>query len=258
MAGGLEVLLAAADRNMEAAWTGVLSAGPNPGRVHEDGVTMLSSGMPVPLFNPAFVVEAVDAEAVVAQVISHYGELDSPFTLYCRDEVNPGLADAGLAAGLVEFWQPPLMVLDPIPGPPPVPDGLNVVVVDGGNVGDSCVVLGAGFGVPVQIAEMLFGHTLLGQDNFTSFLAYADGQPVAASAVFVTDDIAGVYNVATVPDHRGKGYGAALTWAAADHGRGQGCTASILQASGDGEPVYARMGYATPTRYRQLQGPPTS
>ena len=44
-----------------------------------------------------------------------------------------------------------------------------------------------------------------------------------------------------------------MTWAAAIAGRADGASRSVLQASEMGEPVYARMGYQTPVRYRQFE-----
>ncbi|MDQ1403074.1 MAG: hypothetical protein QOG03_1390 [Actinomycetota bacterium] len=254
--GGIGDVLAAADRNMVAAWTAVLAVGPKPAVTAEGDLNLLSSGIPVPLFNPAFLNGAADPASVVAQVIAHYGGLDSPFVLYFRDEVSPGVAEAGLDAGLVEHWQPPLMVMDPIPEAPAPPSELAIVTVGSDQIEPYCQVLGAGFGMPVEIALMMFGPSLHAVDGFSSVVGFVDDVPVATASVFLRHGVAGVYNVATAPDRRGKGYGAALTWAAARAGAHGGATCSILQASSAGEPVYTRMGFATPTRYRQLEGPP--
>jgi N-acetylglutamate synthase len=70
-----------------------------------------------------------------------------------------------------------------------------------------------------------------------------DNVPVSTALVAVTGSTAGVYNVATPPEHRRLGYGEALTWAAVAEGRRLGCDHSVLQASPMGAPVYHRMGY---------------
>jgi GNAT superfamily N-acetyltransferase len=253
----MDDVLAEADRNMREAWERIIARSPRPGRGELGGVLALSSGIDAGLFNPAHVVgEVGDAAATVDAVQAHYAGLGVAYSLVFRDAVAPGLSDACVAAGLVEHWQMPLMVLDPIPddAAPPVA-GLEVrAVTDESDVEPYGDVLSAGFGMPRPLAAAVMGASLLLETpGFTGFLGVLDGQPVAASGVFVTGDVAGVYNVATVERARGRGVGAAITWAAALAGRDAGATRSILQASPMGEPVYTRMGYATPARYRQFE-----
>jgi GNAT superfamily N-acetyltransferase len=145
------------------------------------------------------------------------------------------------------------MVLDPIPEAPPPPNGLEVRVVDRDTLVTYGEVLAVGFGMPAELAHLVIGPPTLEVAGFTALLGFLDGTPVATSGLFLSDGLAGVYNVATLPDHRGKGLGAALTWAAARAGADAGAGASVLQASHMGEPVYTRMGYATPARLRQME-----
>ena len=259
--GDLDDVLADADRNMVEAWEGLIANTPRPGRTELDGVLALSSGLPVPLFNPAYVTGAItDPAATVEAITAHYGGLGLPHCLVFREAVAPGLAEACTAAGMVEHWQPPLMLLDPIPEAPstPAPDGLDVRAVDAASVDAYVDVIAAGFEMPRDLAAMALGEALLLESpGFTGFLATLDGEPVATSGLFLTGTTAGVYNVATVPAARGRGIGAAVTWSAALAGRAAGAPRSILQASEAGEPVYTRMGYATPARYRQFEPAPT-
>lgn len=252
-------VLREADENLVTAFERIIELSPQPGRREADGLLSLSSGIPLGLFNPTYVVgEVADPDAAIAAVTEHYASLASPFAVVFRDEVAPGLTDACVRAGLVEHWRMPLMVLDPIPTGVPdgaTVDGLEVSAVDRTTADAYVDVLAAGFGMPLELATALMGEQLLLESpGFTGYLGLLDGEPVAASGVFVSGEIAGVYNVATRPEARGRGIGAALTWAAALGGRDAGATRSILQASEMGEPVYTRMGYATPARYRQFEG----
>ena len=251
-------LFADADRNMLTAWQRIIDLSPRPGRAELDGVVALSSGIPMALFNPVYVTgEVRDPSGVVQAVVAHYAALGSDYAVVFRDEAAPGLAAACTAAGLIEHWQMPLMVLDPVPASPAGAhvDGLVVTAVDEATVAAYVEVLAAGFGMPLDLAASLFGAPLLLESpGFTGFLGTLHGEPVATSGVYVTGDTAGVYNVAPIEAARGRGVGAALTWASALAGREAGAARSILQASEMGEPVYARMGYATPARYRQFEG----
>ena len=248
-----------ADENMVAAWERIIALAPRPGRREADGLLSFSSGIPMALFNPTYVVgEVADPAAAVDAVAAHYAGLGSPYAVVFRDEVAPGLADVCATLGMVEHWRMPLMVLDPIPdGRPSGADvtGLDVRAIDDTTVDAYVDVVAAGFGMPHDIAAQLMGEQLLLRTpGFTGFLGRLDGEPVATSGLYVTGSIAGVYNVATLPEARGQGVGAAVTWAAALAGRDAGATWSVLQASEAGEPVYTRMGYATPARYRQFEG----
>lgn len=250
--------LAAADRNMLELWTG-LCACAGGAREDGDGLRMLASGIPAGMFNPAFVTGSIgDHAAAISTVRAFAEERGVPFAIYFRDATAPGFADACTAAGLVEHWRPPLMVLDPIPpSDPGPPEGLTIEVVAEANYDDYLAALCAGFGIPAEVVAPVLHGEMLAIDGFTGLLGRTpDGTPVAASGVFVHGTTAGVYNVATHPEHRRRGYGEALTAAAARLGADAGCTHSILQASEAGEPVYRRMGYATPDRYRQFE--PTS
>ena len=245
----LEDVLAAADRNMRAVWTAVLGNGPVPGRVEDDGLLLLSSGIPVAMFNPAYATAPLtDPGGAVARIVEHYSKLGSPFALTFRDSVSPGLSDACQEAGLIEHWQAPLMVLDRVSAPPPPPPGLVIEHLSEASVDGYAAVLAAGFDAPRGIVDLLFGKSLLRIDGLTGYLGTIDGEPVSTAASYAAEGLVGVYNVATVPAHRGKGAGAALTWEAACAGP----PPAILQASGDGEPVYTRMGFETPARYRQF------
>ncbi len=249
-----EDVLALADRNMVECWT-QLTEKAGGEKTETDELLLLSTGLPIAMFNVAFVIgDSNDHDQTIAAVRAHYRALDLPFALYFRDATAPGLAHVCSAAGLVEHWQPPLMVLDPIPPTDsPAPDGLTIEVVDAPAYDDYLDTLSAGFGIPADLVAPVLGPGLLEIADFTALIGRVDGAPVATAATCVTGSTAGVYNIATHPDHRRRGYGVALTAAAARCGADAGCTHATLQASEAGEPVYRAMGYATPDHYRQFE-----
>ena len=249
-------VLAAADANMRETWRTVTQAGPSPSAVERDSALLLASGLPVGLFNPAFVSAAVDdGDALVAEIVEHYRALGLPFILYFRDEHDRDhrLYDAATSAGLIEHYRPPLMVMDPIVDAPALPNGVEIVPVDESNLDDSLRVLAEAFGMPIELGRAAFPPSLLAVDSLIPLLALVDGEPASTAAASITGDVGGVYNVATLPGFRGRGVGAAATWAAVAAGAAAGATRSVLQASEAGRPVYERMGFATPDRYRQLE-----
>jgi GNAT superfamily N-acetyltransferase len=77
----------------------------------------------------------------------------------------------------------------------------------------------------------------------SNYVAYLDGQPAAAVVILPVDGDASVWDVATMPDARGRGLCARLMHRALWDAREGGCDFSSLQATKLGEPVYARLGY---------------
>ena len=104
-----------------------------------------------------------------------------------------------------------------------------------------------GYGFPPAWAPAfadLFGG-LDDHDAYRGYVAFADGRPVATSTVLITGDIAGLYDVAVLPEARGRGIGAAVTLAPFREAREEGCRLAILHASPLGRPVYERLGFRT-------------
>jgi predicted GNAT family acetyltransferase len=90
----------------------------------------------------------------------------------------------------------------------------------------------------------------------TFYAGYVDNRPVSASIGFINEGSLSVFNVATIEDHRGKGYGAAMTMKAVIDGRDRGCVVAFLQSSEMGYTVYARLGFETIFTYDLWGLPP--
>ncbi len=89
-----------------------------------------------------------------------------------------------------------------------------------------------------------------------NWIANLDGEPVAAAALFVGADVAGIYNVCTVPEARGRGIGAAVTGVALDAAVAQGLDLAVLGASDMGYSVYRRLGFREISRLRSYGAAP--
>jgi GNAT superfamily N-acetyltransferase len=91
----------------------------------------------------------------------------------------------------------------------------------------------------------LFDERLLG-GIVRVWVGSVDGRPVAGSAAINSRGLIAVEYVATLPDARGRGYGAALTATAA---LSQAELPSALIASDDGRGVYERLGFLAVSRF---------
>jgi ribosomal protein S18 acetylase RimI-like enzyme len=80
--------------------------------------------------------------------------------------------------------------------------------------------------------------------QWVRWVAFLGDRPVASSGLMLGGGVAGVYNVATSPDVRRRGLGAALTAIAVAEGRDRGYEVAVLGASKLGYGVYERMGFS--------------
>lgn len=74
------------------------------------------------------------------------------------------------------------------------------------------------------------------------YVGYVDGRAVATSCLFLTE-VAGIFDIATHPEYRKKGYGSALFHAVLQRAKREGFRRALLQASPDGLNIYKRFGF---------------
>jgi ribosomal protein S18 acetylase RimI-like enzyme len=147
------------------------------------------------------------------------------------------LAPHGFKRGHDEPW----MERPASPVDDAVPATLRIVrVSDEGTLREFERVSAVGFGVPVPEPFTWHAPPLLHEPRFRMLLGYEGDRAVSASIGFAEAGVVGIYGVATIPDARGRGYGAALTrhTLLADPSR-----PAILQPSVLAEPMYARLGF---------------
>lgn len=75
------------------------------------------------------------------------------------------------------------------------------------------------------------------------FVGTVAGDVVASSGLMLFGGVAGIHNVATIPDRRRRGFGTAMTRAAIRYGRDRGYRVAVLGTSPMGRPGYERMGF---------------
>jgi GNAT superfamily N-acetyltransferase len=105
----------------------------------------------------------------------------------------------------------------------------------------------AGSAMPESVRDFTLNlhakHSFISTPSVHFYLGSFKGKPVATSLLFLSGGVAGIYNVATLPEARGRGYGTVLTVAPLLDARKMGYRIGILQSSAMGRNVYRRLGF---------------
>jgi ribosomal protein S18 acetylase RimI-like enzyme len=104
-------------------------------------------------------------------------------------------------------------------------------------------VAAAGFEIPPQVLLQLMTPEVLATPGVRCYLGEAGGQPVTTGLGVKLGSSVAIFNIATPPEHRRRGYGAAGTARAVADGLAAGARWSALQSSPDGYKVYERLGF---------------
>lgn len=241
-------------------------------------VRAVYAGVASDTFNKAFGYQGgVPLADTVAAVRSFFGRHDAPYTWWLGplsgagdgagqgDDIPAALATHGFAVGEVETGMYLPLVDAALDVAAPVP-GLDIRPVrDAAGVAAFATMLAANWNPPDGEVLRFYRRaaTALCAPGCTATLlvAYLDGQPAAVAEVYRTAsgcstagdaahlDVAGLYNVCTREAFRRRGLGTAVTRAALWHARQTGCRHGVLQASGDGYRVYARLGFRDVGRF---------
>ncbi len=110
-----------------------------------------------------------------------------------------------------------------------------------------CHTLAAARGFPDVVERpLLDGYAVAGLDPdlpLRHFLARRGGNAVATSSLFLGAGVAGIHNLATVPEARRQGIGAAVTLRPLQLATAMGYRAGTVQSSEMGEGMYRRVGF---------------
>src|SRR4051794_40575169 len=246
------------DANLVEAWRTILNAFGGADVEEDDDLLLASTEQPLAFFNPVFLKRpftAEEASGVLDRVRHFYAQRHIPFLMWVRKDTQAPLLAAAEAVGLAANDGPPAMVMDPVGEAAPTPPELEIVMVDSpGLLGPTADVVAAAFGLPVDICHRVMSPRLIELPEVAVFTGLIAGHPVSTATLVLTDAVAGVYNVGTADPNRGRGYGAALTWAAVGEGARRGGKIAALQSSPLGRPVYEHMGFRHLGDYVHLVG----
>lgn len=198
------------------------------------------------LLAPLFTEDADDVMAALNDFYAFSGGDTSGAAFLFSPWPTPDLRPHGWS--LVEYQ--PLM-LRPVGGvAPSSPPGLRIEEVrDAESLRAFEDAIVRGFPIPElegQAPGGAFSPDILSDDRQRLWVGWEGDHPVSAAATFVDAGINNVNLVATVPEARQRGYGAALTWRAT---LADPALPALLIATDEGRPVYERIGYLSLFRF---------
>jgi len=225
-----------------------------------DGIRFCYSGLRWRVLNGAVLASLPESSAGerIADTLAWFGKRSVPW----RWIVGPRSAPHDLGHRLVEAGMRaasdhPGMVLrlDRMRDEPPELRGLDVhEVLDEADFGGWADVQRDTWGLSAESdGAWRRAHLRLGFGTdlpLRNYVALLDGRPVGGAAVFLAEGVAGIYNVAVIPEARGKGIGREVTLAGLRDARELGFSLSTLGSSDLGLPVYLRIGYEEVCRIR--------
>jgi N-acetylglutamate synthase len=202
------------------------------------------TGVPVPTLNGVWATrddtppEDIEAglEAVAASGLPH-----------CL-EARPGARSAAKAIserrGLVAEPDIPLMAaVGPVEGPRP--DGLVFRQLQPAEASLHCEVAGPAFGAAPDMLAELITPAVLELPEVRGYVGEVRGDAVVTAMSVTLEDAVGIFNVATLPPYRRRGYGAAATARALNDGLKARASWGWLQSTEAGYGVYQRLGFTT-------------
>ncbi|MBK5292761.1 MAG: GNAT family N-acetyltransferase [Acidobacteriia bacterium] len=219
------------------------------------GLIMISSGVDYPVFNAVLLTgpfreSILELESSLRDAASFYAARALGWSFWiCHELFPPALLPHVRTllsrARLREIAHHQGMYCDAIlPPRRPLPRLATRRVADPLTRMDFCQVVSDVFGVPDVVSTKVYGEQAFWDGTYVAWVGYCKGKPVATVATDAASDAIGVYSVATVPKHRGKGFAEAIT----RHGlleaqRASGLQRTILQSTPAGLALYQNMGY---------------
>jgi len=237
----------------------LLASSRAPGEVRETaGVTIASAGVTFQMFNAAFlsapVVGERDLDSRIATAKVHFTARGLGWSYWvCEGWLDKAArrraGDAFRRHGLYLATELPGMLAERLKGPVRELPQLDLRLVgDDATWHAFCQIGALCFNVPLAWFQEVFEDPRVWKNGFTGYVGYAGGEPVSTAATVIAAGAVGVYNVATVPDRQGRGFGESIMRQALDRARDRyGIERTVLQSTPQGLRLYERMGYSVVT-----------
>lgn len=221
------------------------------------------SGLPAPVFNGVVPINMTceDVQSTVDDLQAKLNKKGGPAMWWVGPQTTPENIDALLEQhGLQQAGEAPNMVVD-LSALNSMTTTIENFRIEKVNKVDNpegqalwARTTSKGFGVPASVgAEVAELEATFNDSHYKAahhYIGYLDDIPVASSSMILDSGVAGIYAVATAPEARRQGIGAAMTLMPLLEAKEMGYHVGILQASAMGYPVYERLGFQEVFKFR--------
>jgi ribosomal protein S18 acetylase RimI-like enzyme len=215
-------------------------------------ITWLITGIPDAFMNGVFRAQlsSDNVDKIIEDTLTHFKSRNvTAFSWWTEPGTQPSDLGKHLEAhGLIYYEGGPGMAVDLLELSEDLPTSTHLTIEA---VGDSETLkkwghaATSGFELPNVSENACFDLFIgLGFDlPLRNYVGLLDGKPVATSQFFLGAGVAGIYWVATAPEARRQGIGAAMTLVPLCKARAMGYHIGILHSSPMGLGVYRRLGF---------------
>ena len=209
-----------------------------PGAV--GGVT----GVPVPTLNGVWAYRQDAERGAIAGLLERVAAAGMPYCLQSARRYTGELSELAEERGMRRNADLPLMVLTSQAESSRLDQGdLVIEELEPQQAAVHAELAAAGFDAPLDAFLGLMTPAVMERPGVRAYVGKIDCEPVATAVGVSLENHVGIFNVATLPPHRRRGYGAAITARAVCDGLDQGARWAWLQSSPAGYSVYENLGF---------------
>ena len=235
------------------AWHGAIQAfcdlqPKGASKIGAHGTRMITSGTPVAVLNGVISATREPDVTELSAFAASYANDTLPWSIQLRgDRDHPAIAKVAAERGLTKTFTLPFMVkrLGESAMSVPASATMSVRRVPKEDHDVYNRVLAAGFEAPEHIFRGFSAPNVLSAQGMTAYLVEEAGTPVATAFGARVNDYVGVFNIATPPPYRLRGYARAATAAVLRDAYAGGARTAFLHCTPAGRAVYESLGFAT-------------
>jgi ribosomal protein S18 acetylase RimI-like enzyme len=205
-----------------------------------EGAHLFVSGVRAASLNVVMAHANDPPAAVIEELLDAAAATGLPYSLNARPGALAALAER---RGLSADEDVPLMRLDRLDAVA-APD-LTIRTLPPGEATRGVELQAAAFQVPQAMFVTLTTPRMLAAPGVRLYVGELGGELVTTAMAFTIEDAVGIFNVATLPAHRRRGYGSAITARAVADGLAAGGAWAWLESSQDGRRTYECLGFRT-------------